>query len=374
MVGGVEKVLLAHRRLLSNAGYQVEELPALEVFSAAPQPDFRDLQLPAFQARLSHLRATLLPALRSFGTVFVHNVCTMPFDLSLTALLWEAAHAFPETRFFGWIHDLCSPLPAAVREASLPWTLLTQAHPRITYVAVSSARRREFLEITGAPQDRCAVIPNGIDPEADLDLTPRVAQLAREHRWTKRSAVLLHPARLLGRKNIEYGLLLTAEMRDLGWDPLLLVTCAPDARGADGADLMPALERLRRERRLEDHAVFLNHGAPLDEADLSSLFRIADAVILPSSHEGFGLPILEAALHHIPAFCTDVDPLNKFPWAIPFPRDASLSENARLIMRQLHSSSAIQNRKSLFQNYTWPALWQNFLAPLLPQNETPFAA
>ena len=42
---------------------------------------------------------------------------------------------------------------------------------------------------------------------------------------------------------------------------------------------------------------------------MRQLYRLADALLLPSREEGFGIPILEAALARIPVFCSDIPPL-----------------------------------------------------------------
>src|SRR5439155_15342924 len=143
--------------------------------------------------------------------VVLHNVLTMPFNLAGTSALWQVAEALPQTRFIGWVHDLafCNPDFDFPHAGCAPWSLLAAAHPQIEYIAVSEHRRQQFETLTGVS---CEVIPNGIDPIAFLGLSAPVAKLADERKILENDLVLLHPARVVKRKNIELGLRLTAAL------------------------------------------------------------------------------------------------------------------------------------------------------------------
>ena len=64
------------------------------------------------------------------------------------------------------------------------------------------------------------VIPNGINLAAVLGLPPRLAALS----LCCHELVLAHPARLIRRKNIEFGLRVTAALRRAGLDAAYAVT------------------------------------------------------------------------------------------------------------------------------------------------------
>jgi glycosyltransferase involved in cell wall biosynthesis len=107
---------------------------------------------------------------------------------------------------------------------------------------------------------------------------------------------------------------------------------------------------------------------------VDSLYTLADALLYPSHQEGFGLPVLEAALHRLPIFCRELETLMALLPAeslTVFPDDASPAEIAAELRRQVEASRTIRNRKAVVQTYGWPAIYQNFLAPLLAGAETP---
>jgi len=292
----------------------------------------------------------------------------MPFDLPLTAALERAAERLAAVRFVVWIHDLAvgNPDYAAAQDE----TLLAQAHPRYEFVAVSEQRRRQWEKLTGA---RCAVIPNGLDPARRLGLTEPVAALAREHRLLERDVVLLHPARLLRRKNVELGLRVTAALRAAGHDCAYVVTGPPDAHNAAARDYAAELRALRSELALATDALFLHETMPVTERDVASLYALADALFFPSRQEGFGLPILEAALHRLPIFCAAIEPLDGLlaAGATTFALDAAPAEIARETMARLSSLESWQARRQVRREFAWSAVDRKYLAPLLAAPQSP---
>src|SRR5204863_6959409 len=140
-------------------------------------------------------------------------------------------------------------------------------------------RRRQFAELTGG---KCTVIPNGVDPARLLGLTESITELAEAYDLTGREIVLLHPTRLLKRKNVELGLRVTAALKSAGRTCAYLITGAPDAQNPASQAYAEQLEALRIELGLEDDALFLQAEAPIPERDLASLFVLADALFFPS--------------------------------------------------------------------------------------------
>jgi glycosyltransferase involved in cell wall biosynthesis len=365
-MGGVEIVMGEHARLFTDHGHEVTVICDQ---GASEDPRIHVELLPD-AADAGELARALEPRLANMDVVMIHNVATMPFHIALTEALWNIAKRLTNVRFVAWLHDIvaCNPdydLPAL---AEWPWSALTRAHDRYRYVAVSELRKRQFNELTGG---KSTVIPNGVDPARLLGLTESITELAEAYDLPGREIVLLHPTRLLKRKNVELGLRVTAALKSAGRSCAYLITGAPDAQNPTSQAYADYLEDMRRELDLEDDALFLQAEVPIPDRDLASLFVLADALFFPSKQEGFGLPVLEAALHRLPVFCAAIEPLNGLlsHGITLFPLDAEPAQIALTIAARLGTTEAWQARHQIRRRYAWPAVYANHLAPLLAEFE-----
>jgi glycosyltransferase involved in cell wall biosynthesis/GT2 family glycosyltransferase len=152
-------------------------------------------------------------------------------------------------------------------------------------VCVSSATLKDLQVATGIDAARCEVIGEGPQLIAD-DGEP-----------AEGDQYVLYVGSLDPRKNVA-----TLVDAFTGADPPLparLVICGPLDDGRASADLARRLTRLNDGGRVQ-HLGFV---AP---EMLSSLYRNATAVALPSLYEGFGLPVLEAMMSGTPVVASDI--------------------------------------------------------------------
>lgn len=389
VVGGVETILEQHARLFAAHGHKVTvicgEGAGHRREKAVLVPEMRgdhplvkaaqgELDAGAPGANFAELKNRLVDALAPLfadkDIVFLHNVLTMHFHLALTVALWELAQRHAGPRFVAWIHDLAAanpdyPFPQIGRE---PWSLLTRQHPRMEYVAVSAHRKKQFGELTGAASESCRVVPNGIDPIKELGLiSVDVMNLAAQRGLLEKDVVLLHPARIVKRKNIELGMRVAMELKTLGKSCCCMVTGAPDRHNPDAAAYHDSLLKLRSELGLADEFVFLHELFAVTNRDLISLYRVADALFFPSKQEGFGLPILEGGLHRIPIFCAEIEPMKSpgHPNITFFSPEIAPGALAGTILKQVAASPAIQARKAVVREYSWGRIYPRYLEPLL---------
>jgi glycosyltransferase involved in cell wall biosynthesis len=351
IIGGVESVLGAHARLLRKAGYDVC------IVARRGAPDFL--------LQSEDPTKELAAALEGSEVVIVHNILTMPFDMPLTRAIWDLAARWPKVRWVAWVHDVAAANPDYDHPwHKAPWDLLTSACPHFSYIAVSTQRARQ---LQAAARVSVQVIPNGVQPSDVLGLTPAVADFAGRHRLLHRDLVLIHPTRLLRRKNVEFGLEVIAELRRRGRDAVTLITGAADPHNERSAEYATALLERRAELDLEDSALFVGEHFPVAPLDLTGLYQLADALFFPSRQEGFGLPVLEAALHRLPIFCADIEPMSCLlnHSLHVFDPEGSPSEVATLIQRTLDRSAPFRARRETVARYCWTAVWRQYLAPLL---------
>ncbi len=294
--------------------------------------------------------------------VIVHNVFTMPFDLEWTRELTALAEAtWREVVWVNWVHDVAAVNPAY---ASPGWR---EPAPRAVHVAVSAPRAREWAEVAGLAAGAVTVIPNGIDPTAVLGLTERVAALAEAWSLWDVDLRLLLPARLVRRKNVELGIDLMAALRELGVEARLLVTGAPDPHQGDGRVYFEELKKRVSERGVEREVVFAGEDGTLADADVVSLYTLCDALFFPSKGEGFGLPLLEAALHRMPVWCTGLEVHRavaagetKF-----FRHGVKPATLAQRMEKWLRTNKLLAERRRVWREHSWLKLCKERLEPLL---------
>ncbi|HWL52809.1 MAG TPA: glycosyltransferase family 4 protein [Chthoniobacteraceae bacterium] len=402
-LAGVELVMEAHARLLHEAGHEVTVVAAsgssslvrvvllpelgtdhplfapaqaeLEAWRALPPEQQKQARtpgtLPAFCAMVEATRTALEPWCREADRVVVHNILTMPFHLPCTVALWELAESLPPQRLISWVHDLAplnSDYPACHPGAPWPWALLSQRHPAMEQVAVSLARAHDFEALTGTHVD--AIVPNGFDPFGFLNLTPAVERFAREHRLPEADLLLLHPTRLVRRKQIELGFDLLLALREKGCRAKLLITGAIDEHNPDSLRYLEELLLLRNRLDLSPRdAIFLHSHFPVTKRDLVSLYSLCDVLWLPSRSEGFGLPLLEGSLHRLLLFCTDIAPMNTLglPNAEFFDPSLPPARLAAQLLAALEPGSRFREaRQQVVRRFAWEALLPEIEAILVP--------
>ena len=205
-----------------------------------------------------------------------------------------------------------------------------------------------------------------------LGLTPRIAALP----LGDRDLVLVHPTRLVRRKNIELGLRVLAALRSEGCDATYIITGAPDPHQADGVAYHAELKSLTAELGIAEHVLFLGESGPLGDDDVRSLYVMADALFFPSTGEGFGLPLIEALAHRLPIFCSNLPVHGEVLGEAGhyFQSDAEPKEISAQIVRWLHNNQPTRHRRLLRQRFDMLRICQEHLEPLLvTANESPFS-
>ncbi len=161
-------------------------------------------------------------------------------------------------------------------------------------IAISN-HEREMLIAMGLPVNKIATIPLWIDVEyaaslpqepADLKITRPILLYVGQFKYRKGFDLLAQAMPLVLAKYP------TASFVYVGHSPLQQAALEDIAR-QNGTT--PALHLL---------------GRP-DPAELQRLYRAADALVLPSRYEGFGLPPLEAMAASCPVITTDVPVVNE---------------------------------------------------------------
>jgi glycosyltransferase involved in cell wall biosynthesis len=240
-------------------------------------------------------------------------------------------------------------------------------------VVVSQAQRTKLAGLYDMDTESIHVIPPGIDLgrlDSWTDLTRRIVE---QLELLQADALLLLPARLTRRKNIEFGLQVLSELRRLNSkDVRLLITGPPGPHNPANVAYLEQLLALRSSLGLENAAHFLyqlGEDDPLniDEITMGNLFSICDALFFPSLDEGFGIPLLEARLSRMPIFCSDIAALRESGDANAhyFDPQSQPKEVAADLADRLLSDPLIISRAEVRRSYSWPVIVADKLVPLL---------
>lgn len=388
VIGGVEYTIAAHARLLSDHGYSVkiiagrgEQLDPRVPVQILPEVDSKNrLVLEVnqdlasgvvpneFNSLAASIRRALEDTLTDADVCIVHNALTLHKNLALTGALSEIVEA-GSVRLIAWCHDFAWQDPIYAREMhqGLPWDWLRKKWQGVQYVVVSETRRKELARLLDMPDPEIAVVTPGVDAVSFLGIGETVARWAERLGLLEAQPLMLLPARVTRRKNIELAVEITGALLRQGMNPKLVVMGPLGPHNPANALYLDELLSLKRELGVDRAVIFLNELGEVDDAIRRDLYLIADALLFTSEREGFGIPVLEAGLARLPVFCSNIGPFRESArqWGHYFALDESPAGIARRIIEHLGSDSGYQLKQRVLRTYAWPRIFQDDLEPLL---------
>jgi len=382
ILGGVEHVMGIHAAAAeqvgdsvaivagrgSERGVPVIKIPELDSQHPAVLRDRAALARGEIAPEHARLVATitrkLRPHIRRADRVVVHNVFTLHLNAALTEALFALSAERPGV-FIAWTHDLAwtDVQYKGQRHEGRPWSLFSTTAPGVRYVAISHKSANELSKLTGLPLDRITIVPNGVDRVAVLGMSATGKRLADRFGLFDADPLLLLPVRLTRRKRIELAIDALAELRATSYpNAMLVVTGGPGAHNPTNA----AYERELAARAGPGvHLLHAEH-VKIGVRELADLYGLADALVLPSENEGFGLPMLEAGLRRLPIVCTDIPALreNGGDEATYVPLNADGAAWARAIDTKLTTLPIARQHRRARQN-EWPRILADLVLPVI---------
>jgi glycogen(starch) synthase len=215
-------------------------------------------------------------------------------------------------------------------------------------IACSRAMQSEVIDQFGVPTAKVAVIPNGIEP--DDWRSPASDRSTARNRWAPNGPLVV----FVGRLEVEKGILELAE------------AMVAVARELPGARLVVSGKGSQTQRFHQACATLgiadlVTMAGWLPEGDLRALIGCADAVVIPSLYEPFGLVALEAMALAVPVVASHVGGLAEFVrdgetgWSVP-PRDAAALARAIVAAITNEETSRAQVERAtraLTQDFDW---------------------
>lgn len=402
IVGGVESTMYHHARLLVQAGHAVhviagrgEPFHPQVVFHHIPEIDSRHPEVLAVGRALARgqvprdfalLRDNLVdrlrPLLAGSDVTIVHNAVTLHKNLALTAALRRLVEE--HLHIVAWCHDFAwqDRLYTSDLHPGYPWDLLRTAWPGVRYVVVSEHRRAQLAALLDLPEETIRVVTPGVDVSEFLKLEPATRRLVEQLDLLNADPLMLLPARITRRKNIEFGIRVTAALMRRKPLATLVITGPPGPHNPANIAYLESLRALREALGVAARVHFLyEHGVgdqPLYVTDdmVADLYRLSDLLLFPSRREGFGIPVLEAGLARLPVFAADIpsvresagDPLGQAPGRGPahlFDPEGEPAAVADAIMAHLATDPAYQLRRRVLSQFTWQATLEHHLLPLI---------
>lgn len=396
IIGGVELTMAHHARWLHRFGYEVHIIagrgdtfhPDIQVH-LVPEADSRHPKVleagqalaagqvpPSFETLKTRLMHALEPLLTRADVVVAHNVVTLHKNLPLTAALHALyeAHRFP---FIAWSHDFAwhDELYIPHMHPGYPWDLLRTPWPGVRYVAVSEHRREILARLLSLPQAAITVVPPGVDVAEFFKWEPETRRLVEELNLLQAQPLLLLPARITRRKNIEMGIRITAALLRFMPDAMMVVTGPPGPHNPTNLAYLEQLKELRARLGVEDRVHFLYEHGPDNEPLLVShgmmtdFYFLADVLLFPSRREGFGIPVLEAGLARMPIFAAHLPPIRESAGnlAFYFNPEGEPYAVAKAMAERLAQDPLYQMRKRVFRHFTWEVIVRERVIPLVEE-------
>jgi glycosyltransferase involved in cell wall biosynthesis len=379
-IGGVENVMRDQAGMLRRAGHQVKVIAGVGL---DPGEDYEFVLLPELapdyglnvsvravlergqaDKNFSQYRSVLVEALGAaltgFDVTFVHNVFTMHFNLALTRALHDLA---PHHKMVAWTHDMVATNSdyALPNPTQPPWNLMRTSVPEVFYVAVSDNRADE-LKAHLKPPVTAHVMLNMVDPARFYGLTPEMRESLSSLDIADREFIFLLPARILVRKNIEFALEVVKKLCEMGRNPLLLIT-GSKAPNSPAAERYGDFLRHSLPPELLSHVVFVSDFFVIQDDTLRDLYLLADCLLFPSKQEGFGLPIIEAALHRLPVLCNDIPAF----WTTEGETSFMLKDMAKLsdAIGWLEALPTFRQQRKCRRRFDPAIVYRKYYAPLL---------
>jgi len=391
IVGGVESVIAHHARLMSANGHSVrliaargESLNEKITLTILPLADSRHERVvemknqldrgevtQEFEALRDDLAEQLNSTLKDVDVLIAHNVCSLNKNLALTAALYQLHAAKKLPRLILWHHDLAWTTPRYQPEMfdGYPWDLLRTDWGRTTHVVVSELRRVELAELMKLEPATIHVIPNGVDAARFYKLEAQTKILLEQMNLLDAAPILLLPVRVTPRKNIELALQTLKELQKRFPQAALVVTGPLGPHNGNNVHYFEKLKILRAELDLEGSFHFLVElvDSFLPDEVIADFYRVSDALFFPSFEEGFGIPLIEAAFSHLPAFCADIPPLRELGLedATFFSPDEDPAKIAAMIAEYFQSSLPARLSMRARASFRWEAIYRQHIAPIL---------
>ncbi len=399
VIGGVEGVIQAHARMLTEDGYKVKiisgigesedkieikVIPQLKSLASVDENLDRKLKKGEVPEKFYKLKEKIFSQvkkeLEDVDVCIIHNVLTMHFNLPFSCALDElVGRLCSKVKFYLWCHDssLVNPLyrndiPHPNR---YPWNILSKFNSKAEYIAISHLRRKQLAKLFSVDLSLIKVVPVGVDVKSFLGISESVWRLAKDKGFFESDLVMFFPSRIVPRKNYELGIKVTKEMKKMGKRCKFVITAPPDPHNPKTARYFDYLHKLSQDLELEEEVIFLHdwknqYGLKLDYTEIKEFYSLCDVLFVTSTQEGFGIPLLEAGVKRVPIVCTNIESLSEVVqnYALKVDLRQDTATIAKNILKYLQSIPTFSMFKRVILDYSWETIYRKYLKKLVDKN------
>lgn len=355
--GGIERIIDAQVRALTEAGHRVRVIAgagsavdgAETILLPELKPDHRlarpDQVTPENVRSLAALLSTLLA---ECDQCWVHNIFSIVLHPAMAAALRELVYDTPARRWLAWCEDIsaCTAFTDATAGASLPpWGTIP---PNISWITISSARRRELAAELRIHETEISVVPPPIDVARRLVVETTTEALLAHTNALNADVRVLIVAKLLPHKNLSRAVGVAAALRERCRRPVIFLTAAPSVHQPDlSRQIRKRLQDEIEARDVRDTLFILTPatGAPPSTNMIRDLMFFCDVLFVPSLEEGFGLPVVEAIAARLPSVCFDLPALREAGGAAADFLPLTASDDEIAVSLLAHARNPINQRR-----------------------------
>ncbi|MEO1132755.1 MAG: glycosyltransferase family 1 protein [Cyanobacteria bacterium J06639_1] len=213
-------------------------------------------------------------------------------------------------------------------------------------IAVSAHTKSDMVEHLNVDASRISVVPNAVSQIFQPSSPNRRQSIRRKYGLGDDTLCLLNVGSNNARKNIATLLKAVKVLRDRQ---------IPVRFWKAGAGFDDAQAQFIRTHDLESCTSYL--GQP-DTSELIEIYQAADALVAPSTYEGFGLTVLEAMACGTPAIAANVTSLPEVAgdaaiWVDPMDADAIADGAARLYRDPAYRQQLSDRGLARARTFTW---------------------
>lgn len=303
--------------------------PATEKASASGHRSWRDLAAMSWAAR-AHAR--------QYDLLYFPSVYTF-FPLQHRTTIVVTIHDTIAEQHPGLIFP--------TRRSQLMWQIKVRwaLHQADTIVTVSSSAKKDIVRMFHVPEHAVRIVPDAVDETFHPVSNRAWARRVLEQRGVGlNDRLLLYVGGLSPHKNLHtlldaFGIL----SRDGEGRELKLALIGDFERDPFFSN-HDALRQHARDLGLSEQVIFAGF---VSDADLVQCYNAADAVVLPSLAEGFGLPALEAMACGTPVVASRIEPLEEVVGDAGLFFDPRSPEDLVRCLRRALTDAELRQRLSL---------------------------